>query len=75
MEVQLSPEHQQRIERLATERGVDISTVLSQMVAHALEYEEWFSREVDKGFASIDRGEFVDQDELEAEIEQRLNRK
>ena len=75
MEVQLSPEQQERLARLAAERGANTSTVPSQMVARALEYEEWFVREVDKGRASFRRGEFVDHDELKARIGRRLGRK
>ena len=74
MDVQLSPEQQERLEKLAADRGADTSTVLSQMVAHALEYEEWFIREVEKGRASLRRGEFVDHDELKARIAKRLQR-
>lgn len=36
-----------------------------------LSYEEWFSREVDKGILAADRGEFVDHDEVRRIIESR----
>ena len=34
-------------------------------------YDEWFIREVEKGIAAADRGEFVDHDEVKRRIERR----
>jgi predicted transcriptional regulator len=36
-----------------------------------LNYDEWFSREVDKGLAAADRGEFVEHDDIGKMIDSR----
>jgi predicted transcriptional regulator len=74
MEVHLSPEQEERLEKIANERGIEASAVLTEMLARALEYENWFVREVEKGRASLRRGEFVDHDELKARIAKRFQR-
>jgi predicted transcriptional regulator len=33
-------------------------------VERLLDYDEWFLREVDKGWAAADRGEFVEHDDI-----------
>lgn len=72
MEVQLSSEQQERLAKLAAQRGVEASAVLSQMVAQALEYEEWFISAVEEAEAEIDRGEFVEHEEVKARVERML---
>ena len=74
MEVQLSPEQQERLTRLAAQRGSDEASVASDILGRALDYEDWFIREVEKGRASLRRGEYVDHDELKARIAKRLQR-
>ncbi|MEZ5365271.1 MAG: hypothetical protein R2748_23815 [Bryobacterales bacterium] len=75
MEVQLSAEQQAQLAKLAAERGSDEASVASEILGRALDYETWFIREVEKGMQSLDRGEFVEHEELKARIERRLNRK
>ena len=39
-----------------------------EAVQRMVNYDEWFIREVEKGIAAADRGEFVDHDEVKRRI-------
>jgi predicted transcriptional regulator len=60
MEVPLNPDLQAKLGRLADQRGRASEALVVEAVERMLNYDEWFLREVDKGLASADRGEFVD---------------
>jgi predicted transcriptional regulator len=74
MEVRLSSEQDQLLAKLAKQRGADKGAVAAELLGRALEYEDWFIREVEKGRVSLRRGEFVDHDALKARIAKRLQR-
>jgi predicted transcriptional regulator len=48
---------------MATEQGRAAETLVQEAVERFLNYDEWFSREVDKGLAAADRGEFIEHDD------------
>jgi predicted transcriptional regulator len=58
MEVQLTFDQEAKLTRMATEQGRAAETLVQEAVERFLNYDEWFSREVDKGLAAADRGEF-----------------
>jgi predicted transcriptional regulator len=72
MELNLSPVQRARLARLAKKHGRDESILASEILGRALEYEDWFIREVEKGIAQLDRGEFLTHEEVKARIERRL---
>jgi predicted transcriptional regulator len=43
--------------------------IFTEVLDRALDYESWFLRSVDEGNAAIDRGEYLDHDDVVAEIE------
>jgi predicted transcriptional regulator len=71
MEVALTPELQAKLIRLAAEQGRDTETLVQEAIERLVNYEEWFIREVEKGLAAADRGEFVEHDEIAKLIETR----
>jgi predicted transcriptional regulator len=71
MEVQLTPDQQARLSRMAAEQGCQEQALVQEAVERLLSYEDWFSREVDKGIAAADRGEFVEHDDVHRLIESR----
>jgi predicted transcriptional regulator len=64
MEVNLAPDLQAKLSRLAAERGSDMQALVQEAVERFVDYDEWFLREVEKGLAAADRGEFVDHQDI-----------
>jgi predicted transcriptional regulator len=71
MEVQLTFDQEAKLTRMATEQGRAAETLVQEAVERFLNYDEWFSREVDKGLAAADRGEFVEHDDIRKMIDRR----
>jgi predicted transcriptional regulator len=71
MEVHLSPDLQAKLAQLASQQGRDSESLVVEAVQRMVNYDEWFIREVEKGIAAADRGEFVDHDEVKRRIERR----
>lgn len=64
MELRVSPDVEARLARLAAERGLNTEAVIQEAILKLLDYDEWFVREVDKGLAAADGGEFVEHDDV-----------
>ena len=71
MEVDLTPDLQAKLTRLAAEQGRDTKTLVREAVERLVDYDEWFTREVEKGLAAADRGEFVEHEEIGKLIDKR----
>ena len=50
MEVQLTSDQQAKLTRMATEQGRAAETLVQEAVERFLNYDEWFSREVDRAW-------------------------
>ena len=72
MEVNLSPELEAKLNLKAAEQGRDAQSLLQEAVERLVSYDEWFIREVEKGLAAADRGEFVDHEEIGKLIDRRF---
>jgi predicted transcriptional regulator len=68
MEVQIGPETQERLNRLALERGSDAESLAKEAIERFIDFDEWFIREVDKGVAAADRGELLSHEEVGARL-------
>jgi len=64
MEVNLAPDLQAKLSRLAAERGSDAQALVKEAVERFVDYDEWFLREVEKGLAAADRGELVEHEDV-----------
>ncbi|MDR3746921.1 MAG: hypothetical protein P4M04_01995 [Acidobacteriota bacterium] len=64
MEVDFTPDLEAKLTRLAAEQGRDLKAVVREAVERLVDYDEWFIREVEKGLAAADRGDFVDHEEI-----------
>lgn len=71
MKVDLTPELQAKLDRVAAEQGRDKEALVVEAVERMLSYDEWFLREVGKGIAAADRGEFVDHEDIRKLIDRR----
>ena len=71
MEVQFPPELELKLNRIAAERGRDSKSLVQEAVERLIDYDEWFLREVAKGLAAADRGEFDEHEEVGKSISSR----
>jgi predicted transcriptional regulator len=71
MEVPLTPDQQAKLSRMASAQGRAAEALVQEAVDHLLNYNDWFLREVDKGLAAADRGEFVEHDDIRKMIDRR----
>ena len=71
MDVPLNPDLQAKLIRLAAHQGRASEVLVVEAVERLVNCDEWFLREVEKGLAAADRGEFVDQSHLSKPIDER----
>jgi len=71
MEVNLPPELETKLNRKAAQQGRDSASLVREAVERLVDHDEWFVREVEKGLAAADRGEFVEHDEVGKLIDRR----
>ena len=64
MEVALSPEQEAQLLRIASRTGRKAEALAQEAIGHLLEHEERFIEAVEKGLASLDRGESVSHQEV-----------
>jgi predicted transcriptional regulator len=78
MQVDLSPELEAKLTRLAADQGRDALSIVLEAVERLISYDEWFHAKAKQGAAASDRGEMLNHEEvgkrLEDRIEARLNR-
>jgi predicted transcriptional regulator len=71
MEVHLSPDLQAKLAQLASQQGRESEALVVEAVQRMVTYDDWFIREVEKGIAAADRGEFLDHDEVRKRLDRR----
>jgi predicted transcriptional regulator len=69
-EVQLSPDTQARLARIADERGSE-PQALARQIERFVEYDEWFVGEVDKGIAAANQ-DLIEHEEAGRRSERRF---
>lgn len=69
MVVNLTPDQESLLSRLAERTGKDAEQVVQETVTRLLENEANFIKAVEQGFASLDRGEYVEHEEVGTRIE------
>jgi predicted transcriptional regulator len=72
MEVHFSNDLETKLSQLAAQQGRDSSALVVEAVERMVDYDEWFLREVDKGLAAADRGEFVEHEDIRKLIDSRF---
>jgi predicted transcriptional regulator len=75
MEIELSPELQAKLERIASQQGRDSKSLVHEAVERLVDYDEWFLRQVEIGLAQVDRGELLEDSEVAARMENLISRK
>ena len=57
---------------MAAEQGRATESLVQEAVERMVDYDEWFLREVEKGLAAAERGEFVDHADVRKLIDSRF---
>ena len=71
MNLQVPPELEARLARLATETGRSVDQVALDLLASSIDHDEWFRREVEKGRISARAGRLLTRDEVLSRIDKR----
>ena len=71
MNLQVPPELEAKLTRLAAETGRTVDQVALDLLATSVDHDEWFRREVEKGRLSAREGRLLQHDEVAARMEQR----
>jgi len=69
MEVQFTPEQQAQLTQIATQAGTEPERLVTSVVARYLEEEARFLAAVEKGLAAAERGEFIEEEEMDARLD------
>lgn len=69
MEVQLTPEQEAELSKLATRKGRNANQLAQEVIGFYLEHEARFIEVVKRGLESLDRGEYVSHEEVGARID------
>jgi predicted transcriptional regulator len=69
MEVHFTPEQEAQIAQMATKVGTDPERLVKGVLVRYLDDEARFLAAVEKGIAAAERGQFIEEDEMDARIE------
>jgi predicted transcriptional regulator len=70
MEIHLTPELQAKLTHRATQQGRNPDEFVQDVLARYLDDEARFLEAVERGIAAAERGEFIEEEEMDARIEQ-----
>ena len=71
MPLNIPPELESKLARVAAERGCDADALAREAIERFLDYDAWFIQEVNKGLAAADRGDFIEHDDVRKLIDSR----
>jgi len=72
MELHFTPEQEARLAQIATKEGTDAERLVKEAALRLLAEDARFRAAVREGIAQADRGEFVEEQEMDARLEQML---
>jgi predicted transcriptional regulator len=72
MEVRFTPEEDARLAKIATQEGVDPAELVKDAALRLLEDDARFRAGVRKGIEQADRGEFIEEEEMDARVKRML---
>ncbi len=71
MEVQLTPDLQAKLSRMSEQQGRNSAALITEAVERLVNYDAWFTSEVEKGLEAADCGELTDHQSIRAMIDSR----
>jgi predicted transcriptional regulator len=72
MEVRFTPEEELRLAKIATQEGLDPAELVKDAALRLLEEDARFRAGVRKGLEQADRGEFIEEEEMDARVKRML---
>ncbi|HUY14147.1 MAG TPA: hypothetical protein VMX16_11045 [Terriglobia bacterium] len=72
MQVHFTPEQEAQLAQIATATGTDPERLVKDAALRVLEEDARFRAAVREGIAQADRGEFIEEQEMDARLEQML---
>lgn len=72
MEVHFTPEQEAKLEQIAASSGTAAEELVKDAALRLLEDDARFRAAVQEGIAQADRGEFIEEDQMDARFEQML---
>lgn len=69
MELHFTPEQQARLAQVAAKAGTAPERLVTNVVTRYLDEEARFLAAVEKGIAAAERGEFIEEEEMDVRIE------
>ena len=72
MEVHFTPEQETQLSQIAMRAGTDAERLVKGAALRLLHEEARFRAAVQEGIAQADRGEFIEEEEMDARLEQML---
>jgi predicted transcriptional regulator len=75
MEVHFTPEQEAQLAQIATNEGTEPERLVKDAALRLLQEDARFRAAVREGIAQADRGEFIEEDEMDARLEQQFEAK
>ena len=72
MEIHLTREQEAQLAQIAIQNGTDAERLVRDAAVRLLEEDARFRAAVREGIAQADRGEFIEEEEMDARLEQML---
>jgi predicted transcriptional regulator len=69
MEVHFTPEQQAQLAQMATKVGINPERLVTDVVLRYLDEKARFLEAVEKGISAAERGEFIEDEEMDARLE------
>ena len=69
MEVHFTPEQQAQLAQIASTAGTNPERLVTDVVVRYLDEKTRFLEAVEKGIAAAERGEFIEEEEMDARLE------
>lgn len=73
MEVHFTPEQEERLAQIASHEGTDAEQLVRDAALRVLENDVRYRAAVRAGIAQADRGEFIEEEEMNARLERMLH--
>jgi len=74
MEVQFTPDVQAKLEQIATKAGTVPERLVTNVVTRYVDEEARFLAAVEKGLAAAERGEFIEEEAMDARLQAMFKR-
>jgi predicted transcriptional regulator len=72
MEVRFTPEQERRLSQVANQEGTDVEHLVRDAALRLLAQDAQFRASVRKGIEQAERGEFIEEEQMDARIERIL---